>query len=596
MKRWQVVVVVAAGCAGGGTRAPAALKQPAAADVAGPAKSAPIDAVRPPPGGGAKPAPLLDAMAAELARSLGELKKRPDPPYFASYEVTDTHDYNIAASYGALEASRESRRRWLDVDVRVGDFKLDNTHPANNSDDFNFDGPNHTMSSRLPSEDDDYALRSVLWLQTDAAYKRSAEELAKVQANTRVTVKAEDPSDDFSAEPPAQYFEQPAEITIDRSRWESRLRAASALFRGHPEILNANVWLQASAQTRYYASSDGTRFQVAEIHVRVAVAASTKADDGMELHRFESFDVASPDRAPSDDEIRQKIERVIADLGALRVAPVAEPYLGPAILENRAAGVFFHEVFGHRIEGHRQKQEDEGQTFAKKVGQSIMPAFMNVYDDPTIASINRFDVNGFYRYDDEGVIAQKASLVESGVLRTFLLGRSPTRGFVHSNGHGRRQQGRSVVARQGNLVVAPSRTIDRAALQRALLDEVKRQGKPYGLILRELDGGFTMTMRFLPQAFKLLPIMVYRLYPDGREELVRGADLEGTPLGALASIAAAGDDVATFNGYCGAESGFVPVSATSPSLLVTRIEVAKKDKDRDKPPILPAPPVKGGGK
>jgi TldD protein len=172
--------------------------------------------------------------------------------------------------------------------------------------------------------------------------------------------------------------------------------------------------------------------------------------------------------------------------------------------------------------------------------------------------------------------------------------RGPIHGFPTSNGHGRRRSGHSVVARQGNLVVAPSRTVDRATLRQMLLDQIKQQGKPYGLIVRELDGGFTLTQRFEPQSFKLLPVMLYRLYADGHEELVRGADLEGTPLRALGDILAAGNDVDTFNGYCGAESGFVPVSATSPSLLIAHLEIAKKASGSTKPPILPAPGWTGG--
>jgi predicted Zn-dependent protease len=325
------------------------------------------------------------------------------------------------------------------------------------------------------------------------------------------------------------------------------------------------------------------------------ITASTTADDGAELHRFEAFDVASPDRLPADPEVAAKIDTVIADLRALKAAPVIDPYSGPAILEGKAAGVFFHEVFGHRIEGHRQKSDAEGQTFAKMIDKRITASFLDVFDDPSIASLNGIDLNGFYRYDDEGIPGQRASLVEAGVLKAFLLGRSPTRGFVHSNGHGRRQSGRSVVSRQGNLVARASHAVDPATLKAMLLDEVKKQGKPFGMIIKELDGGFTMTERFSPQAFKLLPVMVYRVYPDGREELVRGADLEGTPLAALADIRAAGSDVETFNGFCGAESGFVPVSASSPSLLVAHLEVAKKATGKTKPPILPPPP-RGGEK
>jgi TldD protein len=584
-----VVAIFAIACNGGAAQRPAS-PAPPKRDVPdrGPSR---VDAARPPAAGGAKPAPVLDIMTSELARSLTELKKHSDPPYFAAYSITDTHSFEISGTFGALGWSTESTDRFMDVDVRVGDHKLDSTHPMRER--YDFGSFSDTGAKQLVQTDDEYAIRTELWRTTDEVYKRAAEQYTKVLANSRVKVTADDPSDDFSREDAVEYFEPPATITFDRTAWENRLRALSALFRGHRDIAFSRVSVSAIAETRYYANSDGTRYQLPRVHVRVTVSATTKADDGMTLHRAESIDAANADSTPSDDQIRIVIERVIADLTALRAAPIAEPYMGPAILEGKAAGVFFHEVFGHRIEGHRQKREDEGQTFAKKIGQPIMPDFMSVYDDPTVANINGRDVNGFYRFDDEGVRAQKASLVEAGVLRTFLLGRSPTRGFTRSNGHGRRQHGHATVARQGNLVVAASRTVERAALRQMLLDQVKRENKPYGLILRELDGGFTMTTRFMPQAFKLIPVMTFRLYPDGREELVRGADLEGTPLVALASITAAGDDVESFNGYCGAESGYIPVSATSPSVLVSRIELAKKDKDQRKPPVLPPPPLQG---
>ena len=227
---------------------------------------------------------------------------------------------------------------------------------------------------------------------------------------------------------------------------------------------------------------------------------------------------------------------MIADLKALRRAPLADPYIGPAILEGRAAGVFFHEIFGHRVEGHRQKNDEEGQTFAKKIGEPIMPSFISVYDDPTLARIGDVDLNGFYRFDDEGVVAQRATLVDGGVLKGFLLSRSPTRGFHQSNGHGRRQEGRAVTSRQGNLVVEPKVAVPVAELRRRLREEAQRQGKPYGLLFRDISGGFTNTARGGPQAFKVLPIIVYRVWVDGRpDELVRGVDLVGTPLvGAVA--------------------------------------------------------------
>jgi TldD protein len=582
-----ILVTIAFGCGAPPTAKP--VKPPPPASPPAVARPVRLEIVRPPGHGDAKSAVLLDEMTQELARSMTALRAHADPPYFASYEVTDGQHVSVSASLGALDHSSASRQRNLDVDVRVGDHKLDNTHAVRAS----RHDSRHTVSGWLPFEDDAYAVRSALWRRTDEAYKHAAEELQKVQANASVSAEADDKADDFSRETPTVYRETPATLEVDRAAWETRLRALSAEFRRWPDLTSGSVGLSADAETVYYVNTDGTSYQQPRVHARITVRAAAIAADGAWLGRVESFDAGSVDRLPDDATIRKKLERVAEDVVALRKAPLAEPYLGPAILEGKAASVFFHEVFGHRIEGHRQKTDTEGQTFAKKVGQPIMPAFLDVYDDPTIATLDGRDLNGFYRFDDEGIPARKASLVENGVLRSFLLSRAPTRGFTQSNGHGRRSEHFSVVARQGNLVVAPTSTVSRPELTKQLLDLVKQQGKPYGLVFRELDGGFTITQRFEPQSFKLLSVMVFRLYPDGREELIRGADLEGTPLRALADIVAAGDDVDVFNGYCGAESGYVPVSSSSPSLLIAHVEVAKKPKQSDKPPVLPAPP-RGG--
>ncbi len=276
---------------------------------------------------------------------------------------------------------------------------------------------------------------------------------------------------------------------------------------------------------------------------------------------------------------------------ALRDAPLVEPYIGPAILRNRASGVFFHEIFGHRIEGHRQKDVDEGQTFTKKIGQEVLPTFLTVHDDPTQAVFGEEDLRGFYRYDDEGIPAQDVRLVENGILKTFLLSRSPVEGFPMSNGHGRRQPGRKVVSRQGNLIVESTRQVSFDRLREMLIEECKTQNKEYGFLFEDISGGFTGTGRRGPQSFKVLPIVVYRVYVDGRnDELVRGVDIVGTPLSSFSKIIATGDDPAVFNGTCGAESGWVPVSAISPSILVSQIEIEKRTRSQDKLPIL-SPPI-----
>jgi TldD protein len=546
--------------------------------------------VDPTSGGGATKPVGLATLEQELARAMRELgSKGKPPPYFIAYQVHDRKDVTVSASYGALVQSTTRRARILDVDVRVGDYKLDSTH-AIRSNDFDFSSAITGHPVPLPLADDKLALSAVVWRETDRRYAEAAERLVKLKTQRTLKVADDDPSDDFSREKPVNYVEATQTMSVEVPAWEERVRRLSARFRGQAEVEDSGVTMQTVSSTVWLVNSEGSIVQTHRDYVRLFIDANTRADDGMEMERFESFDAASVGGLGSVADMERAADAVIADLKALRRAPPADPFIGPAILEGKAAGVFFHEIFGHRVEGHRQKNEDEGQTFAKKIGEPIMPPFVSVYDDPTLAKLGASDLNGFYRFDDEGVVAQRANLVSDGVLRGFVLSRSPTRGFSASNGHGRRQEGRAVVSRQANLVVEPKRVVTTAELRRLLREEAQRQGKSYGLSFRDISGGFTNTARGGPQAFKVLPILVYRVWVDRRpDELVRGVDLVGTPLAALSKIIAASDDYQTFNGYCGAESGFVPVSATSPSLLVQQIEVERRDKGSDKPPVLPAP-------
>jgi predicted Zn-dependent protease len=310
----------------------------------------------------------------------------------------------------------------------------------------------------------------------------------------------------------------------------------------------------------------------------------------MELQKSVQFHAATPEALPDEAQLAEAMRECITMVLALREAPLVEPYTGPAILLNRASGVFFHEIFGHRIEGHRQRDVEEGQTFTKKVGLPVLPEFISVHDDPTRAHFADVDLRGHYAFDDEGVPSQDVLLVEGGVLRTFLLSRQPVQEFARSNGHGRRNPGNIVVARQGNLIVESTRSVPFDELRAMLVAECQRQGKQHGLLFEDITGGFTTTRRAGPQAFKVLPVVVWKVHADDRpDELVRGVDIVGTPLSCFEKILATGDDADVFNGTCGAESGWVPVSAVSPSVLVSSIEIEKRDRAQDRPPILPAP-------
>lgn len=561
---------------------------PAAAQAGGPDPAGP------------EAGPVLAALEAELERSFQKLKGAAEAPlYFLAYRVYDTHTVDIGASYGAIEEhSRGGRDRTLDVELRVGSPRLDSTHKIRSGGfDFGDFGPGGGLSP-MPFEDDPAAIRAALWLETDSRFKAAQKAFTKVKANKAVKVEEEDLSDDFSVEKPVVHRGPQVEFAIDRPAWEARLRRLSSLYRDRPAVHTSSFRFTAARTGRYLVTSEGTRIQDEQTQYRIFTVAETVADDGMQLWLFEGVEAFSPADLPDEARLEAMARGLSDSLEKLRAAPMAEPFAGPAILRPKAAGVFFHEIFGHRIEGHRQKDEDEGRTFAKKIGQRVMPEFISVFDDPTRERLGGKPLNGFYRFDDEGVPAQKVTLVEKGVLKSFLMGRSPVKDFSASNGHGRCSPGNDPVARQGNLLIESEKKVPYSRLREMLIAEVKRQGKPYGLIFDEIAGGFTMTRTFLPQAFKLLPLRVVRVFPDGRpDELLRGVDIVGTPLASLERILGAADDVDTFNGTCGAESGWVPVSASSPSLLVETIEVERQEKGQDKPPLLPPPrhdPAKAG--
>jgi TldD protein len=530
--------------------------------------------------------PVLQAMQAELTHSLTALKAQPNPPYFLSYEITEGHNITVTGAFGTIENSSDRTVRNLDVDLRVGDYKLDNTHAIRGS------GPSFDRGFALiavPLEDDPAAIRSVIWYNTDRRYKRAVEQLTKVRTNVQIKVAAEDTSADFCAEPPEHFVQPKVEINVDRRKWEEKIRRYSAPFAKYGDIYEANAVLSVVGETRWYVSSEGAAIQTSQPYYRLFVRAVTKADDGMQLPLYRSWFATSEKGLPDDAAVLKEVGQMIADLHTLKNAPLADPYTGPAILSGRASGVFFHEVFGHRIEGHRQKSEQEGQTFKKMVNQAVLPDFLSVYFDPTETRSGSVELAGSYLYDNQGVKARRVTAVENGVLKSFLMSRSPIDGFPTSNGHGRKQAGYAPVARQSNLIVVSSKKVSRAELKKMLIETVRKENKPFGLLFDDIEGGFTMTGRTIPNAFNVLPEVVYRIYPDGREEMVRGVDLIGTPLDVFSRIVATDDQIGIFNGICGAESGGVPVGSSSPGILVSQIEVQRKDKSQERPPVLPAP-------
>ncbi len=549
----------------------------------------------------------MQAMETELHRAMTELgtaivpaavgpaaaEKTPaQKPYFLSYSVADAEHVSITAQYGAITNSNATHSRIADVQVRLGSPGLDNTHDTHRT--------SALTTLPLPLTDDRAAIERSLWFATNRGYGKALDALEKVKTEQQVRAKEEDASADFSGEKPETEVLPPSpQMALDRAAWESRLRETSAVFRRYPKIYYDTVVLQVSHETDTIVTSEGTRVSAPNQVARLIVVARTRAADGMDLFRAETFEADAAGHLPPQAEVLAKTEALAKNLDDLREAPVTEPYNGPAILSGRAAAVFFHEVLGHRLEGQRQRGDDEGQTFTKLLNKPILPSFLSVADDPTLASFDGKPLSGHYVFDDEGQPAQRVQLVDDGVLKTFLMSRLPVASFAKSNGHGRAETGKMPTGRQGNLIVTSTNAVSDDKLREMLKAEAKKQGKAYGLYFEDISSGFAVTTRRSPQAFQVIPLVVYRVYVDGRpDELVRGVSIVGTPQAALSSILATGDKQDIFNGECGAESGTIPVSAVAPAMLVSKIETQKQAQGTARPPIVEPPPIddtkKGG--
>ncbi len=524
---------------------------------------------------------------------MSSLSAKTPAPYFLSYSVTEVSSTVIAATMGALDADATSMRRILDVDLRVGSYDLDNTRSIRG---VAFEMGRGTRGVEMPLGNDERALRSVIWNATDKAYRSAAERYGKVLTNRQVKVREEDTSADLSRERAWVSISEPQPFEFDTAMMRDRVRSLSAMCAGIENILTGRVTFQADRLVKYVVNSEGTMIQQSEPIVKMFIIIKSKADDGMSLPLYESYSAYNVSSLPSKKSMEEDVRRLLALCRDLRNAPLLETYTGPAILSGRSAGVFFHEIFGHRVEGHRQKDVNSSQTFKPFLGKRILPPFISVVFDPTKRSIQGTDIVGAYSFDDEGMPGRRVVAVDSGVFRSFLMSRSPIENFSTSNGHGRRQAGFKTVSRQSNLIVEASTTVSYDTLRAMLRRECKKQDKEFGLLFEDIQGGFTFTGRTVPNAFNVQPLVVYKVFADGRpDELIRGVDLIGTPLTTFNNIIAAANDLGIFNGVCGAESGGVPVSACSPSLLVSTIEVQKKQKSQAKPPLLPDPtaPKKG---
>lgn len=518
---------------------------------------------------------LADVAAEEIDRALTAMASRKNPSIFhISHLVRDEERLRLEARFGALHRDQVTHRRNCYTDVRVGSPKRDQVLEGglddNSTDDESYGYVN------IPVGNDPEAFRHALWRLTDARAREAEDAWLRKRAQelTYLNVNRHLPA--FEPLPAHEDLEFERLPAIDHDHWRDYVVRASAVARKYPLIKNAHVDLQVRHQTRIYVSSEGRRIVDRSPYWTLEGYLWLLSEKGDGLPWSIVHTVRDPAELPDLRTFKKEIRDKIALLEDLSRAPLVRSYSGPVLLEPVPAGLMVHEALGHRLEGNRLLSLGEGQTFRDSVGKTVLPEFLTIYDDPTIYEYDGRSLVGHYRYDDEGAEAQPAPLIDGGKLVGFLTSRTPIAKQHHTNGHGRARFHERPISRMGVTVLETSAGLPESELRARLIEEVKKQGLPFGIRIIHASGGETTTESYDFQAFLGEINLASRIYPDGREELIRGVNFVGTPLNAARAIVASGDAPQVDNSLCGAESGFVPVTTISPALIVEHLELQSK--------------------
>ena len=534
---------------------------------------------------------LVNVLRNEVQFYFDKLKDKETPAYFISLRVVDNKQLLLSSDFG-LSSMEENHTRTLTPQVRVGSPDLDNfAYLAQNRPSTSL---TYERSSRsLPLDCDAIpAIKDVVWNGIQERYEAAVKIYQQMMSSQKTNVTELDSVPTFAPSAVETYYERPyseAETHIDKERFKKYINDASRLFKDY-DLASGKVFLDYSLQRTTIVNTEGTVIAQNRKAYRLMLQAVAEAADGTPCPLYEDIFAYSEEDLPTPAELEDKVRDLATRTEALGKAPMAEAYTGPAILSGKASAVFFHEVLGHRLEGKRR--ESVNNEISGMLNQRILPASFQLYLDPTLTTYRGKALSGHYLYDDEGVKGQRVDCVKDGYLRQYLMSRTPVKEFTGSNGHGRAANDFDPNPRQSNLIVETTEPYSETQLRNQLTEELKRQGKEYGYYFRTVKGGFTTRGKTdAINAFNVSPIEVYRVFADGRDDqLVRGVSLIGTPLSMFSQIKAAGGESELFTGFCGSESGTVPVSGTSPMVYVSQIEtqgqkaIIKSKQDLISPP------------
>ncbi len=556
---------------------------------------------------------VLRAAIEELGRARN-LRTLGEPVYYADLSVDDAESFSIGAMLGSAFAPQYARMRPVRVSVRVGNPNFDNT----NSIFSDYYSGTRLDSGALPIENSLMALRQTFWLSFDNAYKTAFEALGRKAAAVRGLANSA-PQADFWDAPGRIHIEEPRRDRMDEAAWTARVKSLSSVFSRYPSVTSSIVEFEASQGTFYFANSLGTVVRTPDRIGLLRVRASLQAPDGMVLYDGATVESLDPGRMPADSVLSAAVESVAQNLDALAKAPVGEAYVGPVLFSGAASAQIFGEILGTHLSASRRPVSDPGRAlpwpvsdFDGRIGSRVLPEWMDVTDDPTLATNGKLPLLGTYDADLEGLFPTRVSLVENGVLKALLTTRQPVRGMSGPNGRARLPGMFGVkLARPSNLFITAKQSVPDAELKTRLIELVKNQGKPFGILIRKMDfpssGSADELRRVSLRASRSgasgrpisNPILAYRVYPDGREELVRGVRFRGLSARSFRDILAAGAESYQFdyldNGAPMAINGggnyIVGCSVIAPSVLFEDLELEGPDDDQPKPPIVPPPSI-----
>lgn len=530
-------------------------------------------------------------MDAECVRSMRSLRAPRHPkPYFVSYLVRDSEGIALGARYGSLYLDKRENKRACYTEVRVGTYAYDQTSKG---------GLDQTQEEQeeqelfeLPLDGDADSFRFALWRLTDAKFR---EAVAKFHGKKSRDVSYLDQNRNLPSFQKIPKAAKKPEILlkpwpkIDVDAWQKFAKKASLVFKKFPEIKHSFVELTFERMTKIYVSSEGVKRSwqepVYSLHAYFWFHTKKLDQEHSLVHH-----VARLEELPDLKDFQKQIEGRVNEYREVEKGEAMTSFAGPVLLSPRAAGLFLHEVVGHRLEGSRLLNASEGRTFKDKIGQKIMHEDLSIVDDPNVKTYGGLSLLAHYPFDDEGTPAQRSILVEKGVLRGFLSTRSPLKKSGHaSNGHARNQLDERPVSRMANLIVTSHSQLSWKDLKQKLVEEIKKQKLPFGIILLDVEGGETETDAYNFQVFMGQITRAVKVYADGRERYVKGVDFVGTPLSSLSHILAVGKESEVDNGFCGAESGTVPVSTVAPALLMSTLELQAKVPSKMTQYALPLP-------